>query len=51
MQPESTQPPPIPIQSDEASAWPEVCCVAVGTVQLPVMELNSLPPCSSAPWL
>src|ERR1700677_520544 len=41
VQPESTQPPPIPIQSDEASAWPAVCWVAAGTVQLPLMELNS----------
>src|SRR5881227_2273259 len=50
-QPESTQPPPIPIQSDEDSAWPEVCCVALGTVQSPVIELNNLPFCSSVPWL
>src|SRR5579884_3191331 len=33
VQPASTQPPPIPIQSDDASACPAVCWVAVGTVQ------------------
>ena len=51
VQPASTHPPPIPIQSDDASAWPEVCGVAAGTVQSPEMELNSLLPCSSVPWL
>ena len=51
VQPESMQPPPIPIQFDDASACPAVCWVAVGTVQLPVLEWKSLPPCSSAPWL
>jgi len=44
-------PPPIPIQSEESSAWPAVCWVAVGTVQSPVIELNSLLSCSSVPWL
>src|SRR5438874_1417684 len=47
----SMQPPPIPIQSDDDSACPAVCCVAVGTVQSPVIALNSLLPCSSVPWL
>src|SRR5437764_5585280 len=47
----SIQPPPIPIQSDDDSACPAACCVAVGTVQSPVIELNSLLPCSSVPWL
>src|ERR1700694_5739023 len=37
VQPASTQPPPIPIQSDEDSACPALCWRAVGTVQLPVM--------------
>src|SRR4051794_30647999 len=51
VQPASMQPPPIPIQSDEDSSWPARCAVAVGTVQLPEIELNSLPPCSRVPWL
>src|SRR5579862_9568129 len=46
----STQPPPIPIQSDESSAWPAVCWVAVGTVQSPLSELKSVPPFSIEPW-
>jgi hypothetical protein len=50
VQPASMQPPPIPIQSEESSACPAVCAVAVGTVQSPVIELNSLSPCSSVPW-
>src|SRR5947209_1715502 len=50
-QPEATQPPPMPIQVDEYSAWPLVCCVAVGTVQSPLTELKSLLPFSSVPWL
>src|SRR3977135_4208665 len=51
LHPASTHPPPIPIQSEEASDCPAVCWVAVGTVQSPVIELNSLPFCSSVPWL
>src|SRR5437588_12275395 len=51
VQPASMHPPPIPIQSDDDSSCPAVCWVAVGTVQSPVIELNSLPPCSSVPWL
>jgi hypothetical protein len=47
----STQPPPIPIQSDEYSACPAVCWLTVGTVQLLPIELKNLPPCSSVPWL
>jgi hypothetical protein len=39
----------MPIQSAESSACPEVCWVAVGTVQFPVIEVNSFPPCSTAP--
>jgi len=46
----STQPPPMPIQSDDASS-PDACWLAVGTVQSPAIELNCLPPCSSVPWL
>src|SRR5438270_1810546 len=45
------QPPPIPIQSEEDSARPLVCSVALGTRQLPPIELNSRCPCSSVPWL
>jgi hypothetical protein len=51
VQPASMHPPPIPIQSDEASGCPAVCWVTVGTVQSPVTEVNSLLPCSSVPWL
>jgi hypothetical protein len=47
----STQPPPIPIQSDDASACPAVCCVTVGTVQSPVIDVKSVSPFSSEPWL
>jgi len=36
MQLASTQPPPMPIQSDENSSCPFVCELAVGTVQSPV---------------
>src|SRR5207237_4979093 len=46
----STHPPPMPIHADEYSSWPLVCCVAVGTVQSPVMLLNRWP-FSRAPWL
>jgi hypothetical protein len=51
VQPASTQPPPIPIQSEEDSDWPAVCWLAVGTIQSPEIEWKSLPPCSSVPWL
>src|SRR2546430_6707233 len=51
LHPASTHPPPIPIQLEEYSASPAVCCVAVGTVHVPVMLLNILPPCSRVPWL
>src|SRR5262249_39495926 len=51
VQPASTQPPPMPIQSDEFSAWPGVCAVTVGTVQSPVTELKSVPPRSTEPML
>src|SRR5262245_43394618 len=50
VQPASTQPPPMPIQSDENSAWPGECCVAAGTVQSPLIDVKTLPPCSSEPW-
>ena len=33
----SRQPPPIPIHVEDCSAWPFWCCVAVGTLQFPVM--------------
>src|SRR2546423_645370 len=46
----STHPPPIPIHDEEYSSWRAVCCVAVGTVQSPVMPLNVVP-FSRAPWL
>src|SRR5689334_7395533 len=51
VQPASMHPPPIPIQSEDDSSCPAVCCVAVGTVQSPVIELNIFPFCSSVPWL
>src|SRR3954451_16649076 len=44
LQPESMQPPPIPIHVDEYSSWPRVCDVAVGTIQSPEIELKSLLP-------
>jgi hypothetical protein len=47
----TTQPPPIPIQSDEYSAWPGACCDGVGTVQSPLIEVKSFPPSASEPWL
>src|SRR5258708_231609 len=48
----STQPPPIPIQSEEAADWPVVCWLAAGTVQSPLIEWNCFtPPCSRVPWL
>src|SRR3954462_11841438 len=47
----STQPPPMPIQSDEDSAWPFVCCVEVGTVQSPAISWKSLRPFSIVPCL
>ncbi len=49
--PASTHPPPMPIQSDESSSWPAVWAVTVGTVQSPVTDVKSFPPCSREPWL
>src|SRR5579884_4416361 len=51
VQPASRQPPPIPIQSDDDSDSPLMCWLTVGTVHSPAMSWNSLPPCSSDPWL
>ena len=51
VQPASTQPPPMPIQSDEYSSCPFVCELAVGTVQSPVIELKRVPPSASDPRL
>lgn len=45
----AAKPPPMPIQSAEYSAWPLVCWVAVGTIQLPVIELNTVSFFSSSP--
>src|SRR5205807_1796421 len=47
----ATHPPPIPIHVEEYSACFAVCCVAVGTVQSPVIALKSFPPFSIEPWL
>src|SRR5438477_11416901 len=47
---DSGHPPPIPSQVEEYSSSPLACCVAVGTVQSPVMPLKTVP-FSIAPWL
>src|SRR5437016_1195948 len=51
VQVDSGQPPPIPIHVEEYSSSPLVWEVAVGTFHVPLMLLNSLPPCSIEPWL
>lgn len=51
VQPASTHPPPMPIQSEEAAACPGLWLPAAGTVQSPVIEWNCFVPCSSVPWL
>src|SRR5579875_1900789 len=38
-----TQPPPMPTQDAEYSAWPDVCCLAVGTTQPPETCVNNVP--------
>ena len=46
----SVQPPPIPIQVEDDSDCPFVCCRALGTVQSPAIEWNFVPR-SCVPWL
>src|SRR6185437_9318814 len=47
---DSRQPPPIPTHVADDSASPALAWVAVGTVQVPLTEVKSLP-FSIAPWL
>src|SRR2546428_7806239 len=47
----STQPPPIPIQDEEASCSNWRCALALGTVQSPVTEWKPALPRSIWPWL
>ena len=51
VQPELTQPPPMPTQVEENSSSPALCAVAVGTVQVAEISWKVVPPFSSIPWL